>query len=114
MDCITFVKLRSPEKVWNTEIAEMGHQKAMDQTDLACIEQAQQVLAREQSPVAKLRSLVVQRGIKWALGKTILSLKQKLTISPIEKDTRIESWHQEKEQHPGTIVDILCGETKVC
>lgn len=43
----------------------MGYQKAMDQTDLVCVEQAQQVLAREQSSVAKLRSLVVQRGIKW-------------------------------------------------
>lgn len=43
----------------------MGYQKAIYQTDLVCVEQAQQVLAREQSPVAKLRSLVAQRGIKW-------------------------------------------------
>lgn len=46
MDRITCDKLKSPEKVWKTEVAEIGHQKAMDQTDLSCDKQAHQVLAR--------------------------------------------------------------------
>ena len=32
--------VKSPEKVWKMEVAETGHQKAMDQTDLSYVEQA--------------------------------------------------------------------------
>lgn len=37
MDRITCGKLKSPEKVWKMQVAEIGHQKAMDQTDLSVI-----------------------------------------------------------------------------